>query len=76
MAGAVQKKLAHTVKIAGWVSTMPWICLQAPIEQILQERNATLQEKQLNEWKIKKNSELEMVSFAVGHPIRFKNIHD
>ncbi|KAE9368909.1 hypothetical protein N431DRAFT_428640 [Stipitochalara longipes BDJ] len=43
---------------------MPWVCLQAPIEQILQEPDLIQQEKQLVEWQVRKNSELQMVSFA------------
>lgn len=68
MAGKVWKKVVHAAKVAGWISTMPWVCLQAPIEQILQERDIILQERQLNEWQTRKNSELEMVTFAASHP--------
>lgn len=45
---------------------MPWVCLQAPIEQILQEQDSIQQEKKLLEWQVRKNSELQMVSFAVS----------
>jgi len=68
MAGKVWKKVVRAAKIAGWISTMPWVSLQAPIEQILQEQDIKVQGDQLNEWQTKKNSELEMVTFAVSHP--------
>lgn len=68
MASTLRERLAHAAKITGWVTTMPWVCLQAPIEQILQEQNPVVQEKQLIEWRTKKNSELEHVSFAVSDP--------
>jgi surfactin synthase thioesterase subunit len=68
MAGKVWKKVVRAAKIAGWISTMPWVCLQAPIEQILQEHDIIIQVKQLNEWQTRKNSELALVSFAVSHP--------
>lgn len=68
MASKVWKRILYIVKIGGWISTMPWVCLQAPIEQILQEPDSIQQEKQLLEWQVRKNSELQMVSFAVSTP--------
>jgi len=50
--------------IAAMIFTMPWICLRAAIEQILQEPDIGKQETQLNEWKRLKNAELMNVSFA------------
>lgn len=47
------------------VVTMPWTCLQAAIEQILQEPDPLTQEKQLQEWQRLKNAELMNVSFVV-----------
>jgi surfactin synthase thioesterase subunit len=68
MPGRVWERVAHAAKVAGWVTTMPWVCLQAAIEQILQEQDVVVQAKQLNEWQTRKSSELEMVTFAVSHP--------
>jgi hypothetical protein len=65
LAGKLWNKIQHAAKIAAWISTMPWVCLQAPIEQILQEPDQILQEKLLSEWQARKKSELEMVSLAV-----------
>jgi len=76
MAGKVMKNIAHAAKIVGWISTMPWVCLQAPIEQILQEQDIVLQKEQLNEWQTRKNSELEMVTFAASHPPKSQNLYD
>ncbi|KAH0559487.1 hypothetical protein GP486_003995 [Trichoglossum hirsutum] len=64
MAGGVRKRVANVAKVAGWITTMPWICLQAAIEQILQEQDVIVQSKQLNDWRKRKNKELEMVTFA------------
>ncbi len=69
MAGKVWEKVLHAFKIATWISTMPWVCLQAPIEQILREQDLIQQKKQLDEWQVRKNSELQMVSLAVSHLI-------
>ncbi|KAI9764706.1 MAG: hypothetical protein M1840_008098 [Geoglossum simile] len=67
MAGKVWKKVAQAAKVAGWITTMPWVCLQAAIEQILQEQDVIVQGKQLNEWQTRKNSEFETVTFAASH---------
>ncbi|KAI9861717.1 MAG: hypothetical protein M1813_005066 [Trichoglossum hirsutum] len=64
MTGKVGKKVAHAAKVAGWITTMPWVCLEAAIEQILQEQDVAVQGKQLDEWQTRKNSELEMVTFT------------
>ena len=48
------------------VTTMPWTCLQAAIEQILQQQDHLKQEKQLQEWQRLKNMELMNVSFIVS----------
>jgi hypothetical protein len=67
MTGKVGKKVAHMAKVAGWITTMPWVCLEAAIEQILQEQNVAAQGKKLDEWQTRKNSELKMVTFTVSH---------
>lgn len=66
MAWIVWQKIARLVKIAGWLSTMPWVSLQAAIEQILQEDDIIVQEKQLLEWQTRKNAELMNVSVVVS----------
>jgi hypothetical protein len=66
MAGTAWQKLARMVKISGWISTMPWVSLQAAVEQILQEDDVIVQEKQLKEWQARKNAELMNVSFVVS----------
>jgi len=68
MPGRVWERAAHAAKVGGRISTMPWVCLQAAVEQILQEQDAIVQAKQLDDWQARKKSELEMVTFAVSHP--------
>ncbi|RDL35949.1 uncharacterized protein BP5553_06561 [Venustampulla echinocandica] len=55
--------LARWWMIFSRISTMPWMCLQAAIEQILQEDDALKQESRLLKWQTLKNSELLNVSF-------------
>jgi hypothetical protein len=47
------------------VATLPWPCLEAAIEQVLQEPDAMMQEKQLHEWQKHKNAELMNVGIIV-----------
>jgi len=63
---AFKRKVARAGRITLAVFTMPWLCLQAPIEQILQEPNPQKQETQLKEWKTLKNNELMNLSFVVS----------
>jgi hypothetical protein len=61
----IWKNIVYAAKMAGWMATMPWVSLQAPIEQLLQEPDALVQAKQLKEWQVRKKGELEMVALAV-----------
>jgi hypothetical protein len=73
MVWTVWQKLVRLAKIAGWLSTMPWVSLQAAIEQILQEDDIIVQEKQLLEWQARKNAELMNVSVVVSRPHLFSS---
>jgi hypothetical protein len=66
MPGTIWQKAVRLLKIAGWISTMPWVSLQAAVEQILQEDDDDTQQKQLKEWQVRKNAELMNVSFVVS----------
>jgi hypothetical protein len=59
------ERLERPWKIFLMISTLPWPCLQAAIEQILQEPDEVLQAKQLREWQRLKTLELRDVSFVV-----------
>jgi hypothetical protein len=61
---------ARLCKISMLVITMPWACLQAAVEQILQEPDDLKREKQLQEWQRLKNSELMNVSVIVRYLMR------
>lgn len=81
MAGGIRKGLPNfwqkarkSWRIAMMVTTMPWMCLQAAIEQILQEPDYMTQEKQLLEWQRLKNTELMNVSFAVRGTFRLREL--
>ncbi|KAE8445375.1 hypothetical protein EG329_013497 [Mollisiaceae sp. DMI_Dod_QoI] len=64
MARTVWQKLAIAAKIGGWISTMPWISLQAAIQHVLQEKDIITQEKQLLEWRKRKQEELTSVTIV------------
>ncbi len=68
MARTVWQKLAIAAKIGGRISTMPWISLQAAIQHVLQEKDIITQEKQLLEWRKRKQEELTSVTIVVCHP--------
>lgn len=48
------------------IATMPWMCLQAAVEQILQESDSKTRDEKLEKWRTLKNSELMNVSFVVS----------
>lgn len=65
-AAGLRQRVEKPWKIFLMIATLPWPCLQAAIEQILQESDEVLQEKQLQEWQRLKTLELRDVSFVVS----------
>lgn len=61
----LRERLERPWKVILMIATLPWPCLQAAIEQILQEPDEVLQAKQLQEWQRLKTLELRDVSFVV-----------